>query len=96
MNLQRITISLPGYVYEKLVKQIPPRKVSHFVATVLEEKLLSSYIKSADPIDEFLKLRKKVPKFSLRKLKKQLIEAENEKYYYRCFFYSPSSFVSGK
>jgi len=72
MNLQRITISLPGYVYEKLVKQIPPRKVSHFVATVLEEKLLSSYIKSADPIDEFLKLRKKVPKFSFKEIKEAI------------------------
>ena len=72
MNTQRITLSLPGYIYEKLVKQIPPRKVSHFVASVLEEKLLSSFTRSADPIDEFLKLRKKVPKFSLKEIKEAI------------------------
>lgn len=72
LSAQRVTVSLPGYIYEKLIKYVPERQVSRFVASVLEEKLLSSCIKSADPIDEFLKLRKKVPKFSFKEIKEAI------------------------
>lgn len=68
MNLQRITISLPGYIYEKLVKQIPPRKVSRFVATVLEEKLIVQKKQVTDPIKDFVDLRRKLPKVSDKKI----------------------------
>ena len=43
-NTQRVTVSLPGYIYDRLVKQVPERQVSRFVAGLLEEKLLSSFI----------------------------------------------------
>ncbi len=71
-NTQRVTVSLPGYIYDRLIKQVPERQVSRFVAGLLEEKLLSSFIKSADPINEFLKLRKKVPKFSDKEIKEAI------------------------
>ena len=71
-NTQRVTVSLPGYIYNRLIKQVPERQISRFVASVLEEKLLASFIKPANPIDEFLKLRKKVPKFSDKEIKEAI------------------------
>ena len=72
LSTQRVTVSLPGYLYEKLIKYVPERQVSRFVAGVLEEKLLSSFTRSADPVGEFLKLRKKVPKFSDKEIKEAI------------------------
>ena len=66
MDTQRITISLPGYLYEHIKKNIPERKVSSFVASVVEEKLLST--KKIDPVEAFFNLRKTLPKMSLRKI----------------------------
>lgn len=59
MNTQRITISLPKYLYENLLQQIPAGKVSSFVAQTIEKQLMTL---PADPIDEFIDLRKKLPK----------------------------------
>lgn len=72
LNTRRVTVSLPGYIYEKLIKQIPQRRVSRFVSSVLEEKLLASIEKSGDPIDDFLEMRKKVPKLSYQKIRKAI------------------------
>lgn len=68
-STQRITVSLPGYIYEKLVKQIPERRVSRFVASVLEEKLLTFPKNTINPVSEFLKFRKKVSKLSDKEIK---------------------------
>lgn len=59
MNTQRITVSLPKYLYEDLVQLIPAGRVSHFVAQALENKLMEV---DEDPIEEFIALRKKLPK----------------------------------
>lgn len=59
MNTQRITISIPKYLYDDLVRQLPPRKISGFVASALEKELINQ---ESDPIDEFIKLRKTLPK----------------------------------
>ena len=72
LNTQRVTVSLPNYIYERLVKQVPERQVSRFVAGVLEEKLLASLGKSNDPVDDFLEMRKKVPKFSYKKIREAI------------------------
>lgn len=61
MNSQKVTVSLPQYLYRKLVKEIPSRQVSRFVAGAIEEKLLRPKAEK-DPIESFLKLRKKLPK----------------------------------
>lgn len=59
MSMQRVTVSLPKYLYDSLVRQIPAGKVSGFVTQALEKELMEL---DADPIKEFIKLRKKLPK----------------------------------
>lgn len=61
MSMQRITVSLPKYIYEDLGERIPQGKVSSFVAQAVERKLLEL---KTDPINEFIALRKKLPKKS--------------------------------
>ena len=58
-NTQRITISLPKYLYEDLVQLIPTGQVSSFVAQAVEEQLIEF---ESDPFEEFIKLRRKFPK----------------------------------
>lgn len=71
MNTQRITVSLPQYIHEDLLASVSKRQLSRFVAEAVEERLLDQKIKPADPIDQFLNLRKKLPKFS----NKEILEA---------------------
>lgn len=59
MNTQRVTISLPKYLYEELVQQVPTGKVSGFVSQAVERCLIEF---DADPIKEFIELRKKFPR----------------------------------
>lgn len=68
MSMQRITISLPKYLYEDLVQLIPPGRVSNFVAQAVERKLIEL---NTNPIEEFINLRKKLP----RKKKMVLLKA---------------------
>lgn len=71
-DIRRVTVSLPNYIYQRLVKTVPERKVSSFVAAVLEEKLLASLGKSSNPIDDFLEMRKNVPKLSYKKIREAI------------------------
>jgi len=59
MNTQRITVSLPGYLYEDLLAQMPPGRVSRFVAQAVEKELTGL---GTDPVEEFISLQKKLPK----------------------------------
>lgn len=59
MSMQRITVTLPKYLYEDLTEQIPAGQVSGFVAEAVETHLMES---GGDPIEEFIKLRRKLPK----------------------------------
>lgn len=68
MSMQRITVSLPRYLYESLVQLIPPGRVSKFVARAVEMQLIEY---ESDPFEEFIKLRKKFPK----KKRKEIIKA---------------------
>ncbi|MFV1917430.1 MAG: hypothetical protein ACC618_03060 [Patescibacteria group bacterium] len=60
MNTQRITVSIPKYLYDQLVAVVSTRKVSKYVARALERQLLEE--KDKDPINEFTSLREKLPK----------------------------------
>jgi len=57
--MQRITISLPKYLYEDLIQRVPERGVSGFVAQAVESRLMAADV---DPIKEFIKLRERLPK----------------------------------
>jgi len=68
MNMQRITVSLPDYLYEDLVRQMPQGWVSRFVARAVEKELMEL---EGEPIGEFIALREKLPK----KTKREIIRA---------------------
>lgn len=59
MSMQRVTISLPKYLYEALVQRIPTGKVSRFAAQALEKELMQP---ETDPFVQFISLRKTLPK----------------------------------
>jgi len=61
MNTQRLTISLPNYLYQNLLKIAEPRKISRFITSVLEEKIINLKT-SQNPVKDFLALRSKLPK----------------------------------
>lgn len=68
MNTQRISVSLPDYLYEDLVRQMPAGRVSRFVAKAVEKELLEL---ETEPVEEFIDLREKLPK----KTKTEIIKA---------------------
>ncbi len=59
MSMQRISISIPKYLYENLARQIPVRKLSRFAVQALEKELMRL---NTNPIEEFIKIRKVLPK----------------------------------
>lgn len=58
MNIQRMTISLPDYLYQQLTKLLPPRKRSSFVAQIIEQEIWKIKV-TQDPIDDFFEFMKK-------------------------------------
>ncbi|OGG17309.1 hypothetical protein A3D78_06250 [Candidatus Gottesmanbacteria bacterium RIFCSPHIGHO2_02_FULL_39_14] len=68
MNYQRVTVSLPKYIYEDLVNLLGKGKISSFVAEATEDKILKKKLESKDPIKAFLDHRKnleKIPDFNI-------------------------------
>ena len=59
MSMQRITVTIPDYIYADLTKLIPVRGISSFVTKALEKELLSN---GGDPIKDFIKFRNKLPR----------------------------------
>lgn len=57
MSMKRLTITLPQYLHDNLIRRIPGGEISRFVRTAVEKELSS---KVASPVDEFLKLRRKL------------------------------------
>lgn len=45
MNTQRITISLPDYLYQQLAEYVPTGTTSRFVAEIIEKELWRERIK---------------------------------------------------
>ncbi len=70
---QRVTISLPQYLYERLASLIPNRQLSSFITQALEEKVLGMVMKKKEnPYEEFLQLRDKLPKISREQIIKSI------------------------
>ena len=69
-NTQRITISLPDYLYQQLQTYAPKRQVSRFVAEAVEAKILDKTIPT-DPIEDFITLKHSLnlPKLTFKQLK---------------------------
>jgi hypothetical protein len=69
MSVQRITVSLPDYLYNLLLSKTNKREISSFVASALEEKIL----KKPQSLprfsrEDFFFLRKKLPKFTQKEI----------------------------
>jgi len=60
--MQRITISVPKALYDDLVQHVPPGRVSQFAAQAIERRLFEA---DQDPIEEFIKVRKLLPKYKI-------------------------------
>ena len=67
LNTQRITISLPIYVQQRLVKIVPDRQISNFITQIIEEKLLTMET-SGDPIEDFFAYRGKLPQKNTKQI----------------------------
>jgi metal-responsive CopG/Arc/MetJ family transcriptional regulator len=67
MATQRLTVSLPDYLYDRLQPLLQERQLSSFVAEAVEEKILARTQKD-DPVEAFLGWRRVVPKFSNRQI----------------------------
>ena len=70
-NTQRITISLPDYLYQQLQTYAPKRQVSRFVAEAVEAKILDKTIPT-DPIEDFINQREKLPKFTYKQIRRAI------------------------
>ena len=68
MSMQRITVTIPDYIYADLTKLIPVRGISSFTAKALEKELAD---KEGSSVDEFIQMRKRLP---FRK-KSEILEA---------------------
>lgn len=68
MNYQRVTVSLPKYIYEDLTALLPRGEISSFVAEATESKLLEEKFEKKDPIEAFFAHRKDLPKLTDRQI----------------------------
>lgn len=72
MNTQRITISLPDYLYRQVTARVKSGGVSKFVAKAVEDKLLCVTPSAKDAVEEFMNLRKKLPKLTRTQIRKAI------------------------
>lgn len=50
----RITVSLPDYTYQNLVRVVPVGQISKFVTEAVEQKMASHPKSYSDPVAQFL------------------------------------------
>ncbi len=61
MNTQRVTISIPSYLYQKVKKDAPDKKFSQVVTAALIQHL-PVMSDRRDPVKDLMELRKKTAK----------------------------------
>lgn len=57
----RITVSLPDYTYQNLVRVVPVGQISKFVTEAVEQKMASSPKSYSDSVAQFLAAGKGLP-----------------------------------
>lgn len=72
MNTQRITISLPDYLYRQMTARVKSGEVSKFVAKAVEDKLSCVNPSAKDAVEEFMDLRKKLPKLTRAQIRRAI------------------------
>lgn len=65
----RLTISIPSYIYNNLTNNVPKGQVSNFIAGAIEQALFNS---DKDPINAFFEMRNKLPKISKKDIKRSI------------------------
>lgn len=61
-TVQKISISMPAYLYARLAAMLAKREVSGYITTAVEEKLLDDI--TDGPVEQFFALRNRLPKMS--------------------------------
>ena len=69
MNTQRLTISLPDYLYDQLMMMFDRGRISKFISEATEKMIIEKRMEEkVDPIDEILRLKKNLPNISGKKI----------------------------
>lgn len=66
ITTQKISISLPSYLYDYLATTVSGREISSYVTDAVEHKILNEKINN--PITDFIALREQLPKFSSQEI----------------------------
>jgi hypothetical protein len=72
MNTQRLTISMPNYLYDQLMSNFGRGQVSQFISEATEKLMISRKIEAkTDPVEDFLNLKKEFdfPKLTAKQVK---------------------------
>ena len=75
MNTQRITISLPDYLYDQLMANYGRGEVSKVMSEAAEKLLIEKKVETkTNPVDDFINFRNSVkfPKMTDRQIKKAI------------------------
>jgi hypothetical protein len=65
MNTQRLTISLPNYLYDQLMALYGRGEVSRFISETVEKEIIADkLIRKNRPAEELLRLKKGLPKIT--------------------------------
>jgi len=68
MSTQRLTVTVPARLYQRIRTKLPRRGVSQFVAKAVENELFQLENASQDPVEDWLKLRGRMPKFTTKQI----------------------------
>ena len=75
MNTQRLTISLPDYLYDQLMVMYSRGEVSRVISEAAERLIIEKRIEAkANPVEDFINYRNSVkfPKMTDRQIKKAI------------------------
>lgn len=65
INTQRLTISLPDYVYDQLMMMYSRGQISKFISEAVEKEIVSDkFARKSSPAEELLRLKKGLPKIT--------------------------------
>lgn len=68
----RITVSIPDYTYQNLVRVVPAGQISKFVTEAVEQKIASSPKSYSDPVAQFLAAGKSFPQKNISEIIKAI------------------------
>lgn len=68
-TMKRVTITLPGFLYELLRKKVKPGQVSDYVAGAVQTRIVGDVVQEfSNPWNDFLAWRERLPKYSTNEI----------------------------